>query len=229
VKDYLLFVDTETTGFPSDWTKAYATKNAWPHVVQVAWVLFKKDGTVIKSENHFLKAPKGSLKPASVAIHGITEAFLEKEGEDAWGPLKQLATDLKIYQPLVIGHYIRLDFHMLGVEFARAGINNPVAKLPTFCTMQALKPHLTNGEYRFQRLHEVYNRLFHTPLVGYHNAQVDVQATARVFFELVKMGEITEASIELYPQLVVPKSPGFFGSIRSRFSILGALSVFFSA
>jgi len=221
VKGYVLFVDTETTGFPADWRKSYQDDAQWPYTAQLAWVVYDAEGTYIKGENHFLQIPAGSMTAASQAIHGISPAFLEEQGEPPAKVLKRLAADLKIYQPLVVGHFVRLDFHMLGVDFARAGLPNPLTRLHTFCTMQALPPVRMGDELRFQRLPELYQRLFHEPMERAHDAWADAGATAKAFFELYRTGEIDDAAIDQFPQLTVPARR----TLRSRLILPLALIV----
>jgi DNA polymerase-3 subunit epsilon len=210
VEDYILFVDTETTGFPTDWRKAYSSDSSWPHTAQVAWVLYDKNGVYIKGENHYLRIPPNSMKASAMAIHGISQQYLNDKGEAPLEPLKRLASDLKIYKPLVVGHYVRLDFHMLGADFYRVGLANPLPKLHTFCTMQSLAPQQTGEELRYQRLGEVYQRLFLTTMERQHDAWIDANATAKVFFELLRRQEITQHTIEKYPQLSSPKKSSVF-------------------
>jgi DNA polymerase-3 subunit epsilon len=118
---------------------------------------------------------------------------------------------------------------MLGADFYRAGISNPLTKLQTFCTMLSLKPQFTDGQVRLQRLNEVYERLFSAKLDGYHNAWADANATAKVFFELQKRGEINDALIESYPQLSVPKSKNIFRRLGTRLGIASMISLMLNA
>jgi DNA polymerase-3 subunit epsilon len=118
---------------------------------------------------------------------------------------------------------------MLGADFYRAGVSNPLPNLHTFCTMLSLKPQFTDGQLRLQRLNEVFQRLFNAKLEGYHNAWADANATAKVFFELLKRGEITNEIIENYPQLTVPKSKNVFRRLSTRLGIASILSLFITS
>ncbi len=55
MSDYLLFIDTETSGLPKKWGLPYSAKNNWPFSVQIAWVIYTKEGQKVKQENHFIK------------------------------------------------------------------------------------------------------------------------------------------------------------------------------
>ena len=208
MQDYLLFVDTETTGLPTGWRRPYADDAAWPHLAQLAWVVYTRAGELVKTENHYLRVPAGTMQPAAQAIHGLSPEFLAAKGQ-ALGPvLAALAADLARYRPLVVGHFVQLDFHMLGVGFHRAGLPNPLPDLPTFCTMLPTGPlarQLGPPPGRaYLRLDELYEQLFHAPLSRHHDARADAQATARSFFELWRTGFLTEASLAQQAPLAVP-------------------------
>lgn len=195
MRDYILFIDTETTGIPTNWEAPYSDDQSWPHSVQVAWAIYTKEGQELKSENHYILEPDLEISEVSQKIHGITPEFLQANGEDRKHILSLLSRDLEQYQPLVVGHFMQLDYHMLGVGFHRANLPNPLHDLPTFCTMDATASfHLPPGK-RFLRLGELYERLFHKPLEEQHNAAVDARATAACFFKLLEQGDITEETI----------------------------------
>ncbi|UZR95465.1 3'-5' exonuclease [Chondrinema litorale] len=196
MNDYLLFVDTETSGLPKDWDKPYSDRDNWPFIVQIAWSIYTKDGKEVKYENHFIEDKDYEILEASREIHGITHEFLQKHGKDRGNVMKILLADLKKYQPLVVSHFIQLDFHMLSVGFYRAGLENPLLVLPKFCTMQLTYGFVHYNHHKFLRLGELYQRLFNSPLDNQHNALADAQAVAKCFFELKRKGDITDKVIQ---------------------------------
>lgn len=207
MRDYILFIDTETTGIPTNWEAPYADDQSWPHSVQIAWVLYTKEGQEVKSENHYVYEPNLKVSEASQKIHGITPEFLKANGEDRKHVLSLLSRDLEQYQPLVVGHFMQLDFHMLGAGFHRANLPNPLLDLPTFCTMDATASfHLPPGK-RFLRLGQLYERLFHKPLEEQHDAAADALATAACFFKLLKQGDITEETIQQQKRITPDQQP----------------------
>ena len=195
--DYLLFIDTEASGLPQDWNKPYSEKGNWPFCVQIAWVIFTKDGHEIKHENHFIKENDFKISASATKIHGITQSFLRENGQSRIEVIESLYHDLIKYQPLVIGHFMEFDYNMIGVDFYRTGIENPIKKEMTFCTMRATTHMVKNPVHKFFKLGELYEALFHTKLYHQHNALVDAKATAACFFELVKRGEVTDEIIAL--------------------------------
>ena len=195
--EYLLFLDTEASGLPKNWELPYSAQNNWPFCVQVAWILYKKDGQKLKQENHYIIEPDFEIEKSATKIHGITLSFLQKNGQSRKEVMKMLADDVIKYQPLVIGHFMLFDFHMIAVDFYRTGIENPVKSEMTFCTMVATTHLVKNPVKKFFKLGELYEALFGLPLNDQHNALVDAKATAECFFELVKRREITDQTIAL--------------------------------
>ena len=195
MREYLLFVDTETSGIPRDWSKPYSDQVNWPHIVQLAWVVHTRDGQLVKEENHYIQPSDYDLSPASGEVHGLTVDFLREHGESRHSVMRRLHRDLLQYQPLVVAHFMQLDYHMIGVGFHRTGLKNPLDQLPTFCTMRATGPLVRYQAQRFLRLGELHQRLFHEPMGQEHDALADAQATARCFFELTRQGTITEETV----------------------------------
>ncbi|AKD03933.1 3'-5' exonuclease [Pontibacter korlensis] len=195
MQEYILFIDTETTGIPLDWNAPYSDAQNWPYAVQIAWVLYTKDGKELKSENHYIFEPELKVSEASGRIHGLTREFLQANGKRRNQVLSILSNDLEQYKPLVVGHFMQLDYHMLGVGFHRASMPNPLPELSTFCTMNASANFFLGPHQRFLRLGELYERLFHKSLEQQHDAAVDARATAECFFKLMAQGDITEATI----------------------------------
>ena len=194
--DYLLFIDTETSGLPKDWGKAYSAKDNWPFCVQIAWSVYSKDGKNLKQENHYIKDDDFTISASSIKIHGITHSFLESNGESRSQVLKILFDDVIKYEPLVVGHFMEFDYKMLGADFYRIGIENPIKREMTFCTMVATTYMVKNPSLKFLRLGQLYEELFHTKLYNEHNASVDASATADCFFELVRRGKVDDDTIE---------------------------------
>lgn len=195
--DYLLFIDTEASRLPKNWDLPYSAKDNWPYCLQVSWVVFTKEGKEVKQENHYIKGGNVKIASSATKIHGLTKEFLDVNGEDRKEVMLLLHNDLKIYEPLVVGHFMEFDRHMVGADFYRTGIENLVKKENTFCTMLATTQFVKNPGLKFFRLGELYEALFHTTLQNQHDALVDAKATAECFFELVKRNEIDEELIAL--------------------------------
>lgn len=205
---YLLFLDTETTGLPRRWHRPYAEEWEWPCVAQLGWEVYTVEGQLVKTDHDYLPVPAGRMPAAAVAIHGLTEGFLQAEGQQPAAVLGRLLQDLRTFRPRVVGHFLQLDFHVLGAAFARENLSNPLPELPQFCTMQLpWPPAAGEGPARYLRLHELHERLFGAPLPKLHDALIDAQATARCFFELRRRGIITPEILSGQAALSPPRGP----------------------
>jgi DNA polymerase-3 subunit epsilon len=186
--EYLLFLDTETTGLPTRWDRPYSELQHWPRVVQLAWLVYDAAGKLIKTDQDYLQIPPDTMPASAVAIHGLTPEFLRAKGRPPVVVLRRLLRDLKTYRPRIVGHFLRLDFHVLGAALAQAGLANPLAELPQFCTMQLRLALPGSAPHRYLRLPELHKALFGTEPVQAHDAYADAAATARCFFELQQRG-----------------------------------------
>ncbi|MCW3105605.1 MAG: 3-5 exonuclease [Segetibacter sp.] len=205
MKDYLLFIDTEASGLPKNWNLPYDSVGNWPYCVQISWIIYTKDGREIKEENHYIKNNDFDIADSATKIHGITREFLNANGKCRKDILKLLTEDLLKYDSLIVGHFMQFDIHMLGADFFRAGMENPVKKECTFCTMLATTHLVKNPSVKFLRLEQLYKTLFNKTLENHHNAIVDAKATASCFFEMMKRREINEEIIEQQQKEVLKK------------------------
>jgi DNA polymerase-3 subunit epsilon len=195
MQDYLLFVDIESSGLPQDWEVPYSDEENWPHTVQVAWFVYTKDGQQVKSENHYIRPDGFEVKPSSIAVHHLTPEFLLAQGKSRREVLLLLQEELQRYRPMVIGHFMQFDYHVLSADFFREGLASPFENLPIFCTMIASSGLTHLPRKKHLRLGELYSHLFHRSLENQHNAVTDARATAESFFELRTRRVITEASM----------------------------------
>lgn len=204
--EYLLFVDTETTGLPEHWGVPY-THGQWPHVAQLAWQVYRADGRFVKEENHYLQVPAGTMRPSAVAIHGIAPAWLAAHGQPPAPVLRRLLDDLAQYQPRVVGYFLQLDFHVIGAALHRAGLPNPLPELPQFCVMRVSGRPDDGTHRRFRRLSELHELLLAQAMPRLHDAREDAAATARCFFELRRLGRIPPEVLTGQPPLRPPTGP----------------------
>jgi DNA polymerase-3 subunit epsilon len=190
LKDHFLFIDTEASGLPVKWHLPYDAPGNWPYAVQVSWIIYTKDGRKIREQNHYVSNDDFEISPAAIRIHGLTREFLRQNGKPRKQLLEILSGDLLAYDPLVIGHFMELDYRVIGADYFREGMPNPMEQLPCFCIMTASKHLQQNPQRKFLRLGDLYDLLFGHPLLSQHNAMADAAATADCFFELLNRKEI---------------------------------------
>lgn len=194
---YLLFIDTETSDKPEQWSKRHVKPDKWPYIVQIAWCIYDQAGTLIKKENLFINEADIVISPESEKIHGITKAKLESIGTNRKDVLSVLANDLETYKPIIIGHFVEFDLRMLKVAFERIHMENASDNLPSYCTMSTIR-HFDEIQkiYRHLRLEELYEHLFNKKLENQHDAYVDAEATAACYFKMKEDGLISKCDIE---------------------------------
>jgi DNA polymerase-3 subunit epsilon len=196
VQDHLLFIDTETSGLPKDWTQPYSNNANWPYAVQVSWIIYTRDGVELKREDHYIRDRDFDIEPDAFKVHGITREFLNDKGERRKYVMDLLYNDLIQYQPMVVGHYMELDYNITGVDFYRLNMANPMDNLPMYCTMLGSTHYTRNPQVDYLRLGQLYSVLFNKPLQNQHNALIDAKATAECFFEMHRNGGISDDAIE---------------------------------
>ncbi|TAL62011.1 MAG: 3'-5' exonuclease [Bacteroidetes bacterium] len=187
-----LFFDTETTGLPNNWNAPVLDTKNWPRMVQVAFLLYQSDGTLLESENYIIK-PDGFKIPLDVSrMHGITTERAINEGEEIATVLSKFQT-MTSKSTTLVAHNIEFDEKIVGCEFYRLTGRDPLSTKQKFCTMKnpsvinyCAIPPIRYGSYKWPKLPELHYKLFGTHFDEAHNASVDIQATARCFFELKK-------------------------------------------
>jgi DNA polymerase-3 subunit epsilon len=190
MSQYVLFIDTETSDVPGDLSKPYTLVCNWPFAVQMSWCIYNKAGKKIKSQSYLINSRDILVSVSSLKIHGITKQMLRDYGVSRKTVLQMLQNDVAQYKPLLVGHFLELDYHIIGVDAFREKIPNPLRGLITFCTMHATKHLVKNPRTTYLKLGCLYEQLFHQPFNNQHNAMNDAIATADCFFELVKQKEI---------------------------------------
>ncbi len=194
MKWMLLFLDTETTGLP----KYYATTETekWPRIVQLAWSLYDRDGNC-ESRNSFIIYPVDfTIPPDAARIHGITTVRAKAEGVSLHKVLPQFNTDVE-RASVIIAHNAAFDLPIIQTEFLRCRMETKLAEKEKFCTMKAPGivsyckiPNASGTRSKWPKLTELHLHLFETEFSGCHDAEADVEACAKCYFELRRRGVI---------------------------------------
>ncbi|WP_421877570.1 exonuclease domain-containing protein [Marinoscillum sp.] len=225
---HLLFLDTETSGIPDSLNAPVRELENWPFVLQLAWLVYTADGELVKQENHFIFEEEIYIESSSFKIHGITRESLKARGKDRRSVMKLLASDLRHYKPLIVGHFVEFDSKMVQVAFIRSGLKNIVPKYQHFCTMRATSEYTRFPNQSYPKLEELYQSLFGEQLTDTHNASSDAQATARCFFELLRKDELTTHRIrsqKLFFRIEQPKPKAGCGLPVLVFILIGLITL----
>ena len=190
-----LFIDTETTGLPKYYEyeegdePSYSNLKYWPHVVQVAFVIYDCNWNRI-SENSYIVYPDNySIPKSSTRIHRISNEEAMKKGvrrEELFSYLHNLLSKVEY----IIGHNVRFDINVLKCEIMRIKEIGKVAfKTKDFKIIDTMEigarvcrvPSLLFNGYKYPSLDELYKTLFLKDIKKQHNALADVRATVDCF------------------------------------------------
>ncbi len=187
-----LFFDTETTGLPRNWRAPVTDLDNWPRMVQLAFLLCDGKGNQLSSGDYLIKPEGFVIPPSAVQIHGISTGRAMLEGAPL-GQVLQLFYELVADAEVLVAHNISFDEKIVGSELIRAGMPNTLPSKRKICTMESTTDFCAiKGPYgnKWPKLSELYFRLFGTVFDEAHNAAVDMQATAKCFWELKRRGVI---------------------------------------
>ncbi len=202
---FLIF-DTETTGLPQRWDAPLDDFENWPRLIQLAWQTHDRHGELLEAKS-YLVIPDGFIIPrGSEKIHGISTERASKEGhpiEFILSEFKKAINDVHI----IVGHNIEFDNSIVGSELLRLGETNILPDKKSIdtkivSTNYCALPGGRGGNYKWPTLEELYHKLFNETFNAAHNASADVQATARCFFELIRLNLIDAVQLSIDKEIV---------------------------
>ena len=191
-KPYYLFFDTETSGLPTNLKAPITDFSNWPRLVQLAYLLYDSEGTMILSRETVIK-PNGFIIPKGASdVHGITTELALRNGKE----IKDVLSDFEdncLKSEYLVAHNINFDSKVMGSEFLRNTSKNPIKEdsIRYRCTMTESTDFCgIEGPYglKWPTLSELHIKLFGEDFEGAHDALADIEATARCFWELRKRG-----------------------------------------
>ena len=185
-----LFFDTETTGLPKNYKAPVTDLNNWPRLVQIAFLLYDYYGKKILGGDYIIKPDGFSIPIEASRIHGITTERANREGKSLSEVLNQFY-DLVEKADCIVAHNMQFDEKIVGAEFIRNNMHNNISAKSKICTMKSTSDFCgIKGPYgnKWPTLSELHNKLFGTGFEEAHNAAIDINATAKCFWELKRLG-----------------------------------------
>ena len=194
----VLFYDTETSGLPLFNEPREDPRQ--PHIVQLAALLIDPASRQVLSTLDVIVRPDGWEIPEDVAaVHGITT-----EKAAALGVPEPLALDMLMalheQAELRVAHNEPFDMRIVRIALKRytptdEGLPDAWKAAPAACTQRLSTPILQlpptdrmraagRTHYKSANLGEAYRYFFGEEFEGAHSALADVQACARVYFEI---------------------------------------------
>ena len=188
----ILIIDTETTGFPSNWNAKPDDTSVWPRIVTIAWIKIGPNGAIKNQNYKVIKTDGFSIPESASNIHGITNAIANTDGESLAEILSILEEDLKDCN-YIVAHNIEFDYPILLCEFKRLKIETKLKSLVQVCTMKLSTDYCkiqTSKGYKYPSLNELNIKLFGTKIAGLHNSKLDAEICLKCFKELFNLGVI---------------------------------------
>jgi len=187
VADFCVF-DSETSGLSRD-----------ACVVQLAIGFFAADGRVLGWYNKLWQLPEGvHMGSAARAVHGITHSRLSAEGVPAryeLGRVHHVFRRMKARRRRIVAHNASFDCRLLAQSARSHGFQGwDLSVADTLCTMQRSCARCKLVSRKTGKPKRPSNAELHTILTGapprgaLHDAQVDVQCTARSYVEGKRRG-----------------------------------------
>ena len=201
--NFIMVLDTETTGLPKKTNLHYTDVDNWPRLVSIAWRIYDRDGRLVKKKAFYVEPGEGVIsEPKALEKHGITHEYATEYGIDLGFVLNRFMVDC--YKcGHIVAHNAAYDRPVIYAECWRAGIVTQSSKW--ICTKEAsvelckipasekAKAMFPASKYKWPSLDELYMFLFDKPIPGreeYHGAAQDAAAAAECFWQLTKLGYI---------------------------------------
>ena len=187
---YLIF-DTETTGLPKRWNAPITDIDNWPRCIQIAWQLHDALGNCIEHQDYLIRPDGFNIPYDAEKIHGISTELASEQGL-ALAEVLELFNIALSKTTFVVGQNLGFDLNIMGCEFHRLQVASPLSELPVLdtCTEKTAKlckiPGGRGGRFKLPTLTELHQHLFGKAFSEAHNATADVEATSRIFLELLR-------------------------------------------
>ena len=200
---YLIF-DTETTGLPKRWDAPITDTDNWPRCIQIAWQLHDAMGNLIEHQDYLVRPDGFNIPFDAEQIHGISTELAEQQGIPLAEVLEKF-NDAMSRTKFIVGQNVGFDVNIMGAEFHRMGVENPLQELPVLdtCTEHTAElcqiPGGRGGKFKLPTLTELHEFLFKEAFAEAHNATADVEATTRCFLELVRLRQYTAEQLDVQP------------------------------
>ena len=203
----ILVFDTETTGLPTERNPAIIATHKWPYIVQLSYIIYDTENNIVLDYvDRIIKLPKGVLiSKESEAIHKISNDRCKIVGVDITEELIEFNKHL-LTVDVIVGHNIPFDKSMVMVECIRNKVLNNFTKnghkKTEYCTMKnsinlcKIEREYKNGDkyFKWPKLMELHEHLFHIIPEGLHNSMVDVLACLRCYIKMKFDMDLTQCS-----------------------------------
>jgi DNA polymerase III subunit epsilon len=190
---YLIIADIETSGLRKFRNPDPTALQNWPRIVQIAFQVFDFEDNEIERVSVIFKQSR-PLPPDSIAIHGITDEMCKERGVKP-GPVLEKLYQFSKQARFFVAHNVDFDHDVIEANMRRFEIAFDF-EMEKLCTMAAsrklrgFKPLNKLGQKKDANLGELHHHLFGFVPDNSHDAEADMLAASRCYFELKKRGLI---------------------------------------
>ena len=159
---------------------------------------------MIAHEDYLIRPDGFTIPFDSEQVHGISTALAEKQGIPLEEVLEKFHSALNQVE-YVVGHNVSFDRNIMGAEYLRSGLTDALAgkAVVDTCTEETASlcqlPGGRGGKFKLPTLSELYHFLFQESFEEAHNATADVEATSRVFLELLRQDQLHPDAFDNQP------------------------------
>lgn len=191
----VLVVDVETTGLLSRYDRNHERLDAYPHVLEIAWIVFTQDTWNVVGGEHAYLNTKQKVTSRITRYTGITSALLQKKGQDRKAVVERFFADVRKVD-VWVAHNAVFERIVLWAEATRLHIDpSPLDTVPSFCTMHVASSLLRLPQHAMPpmyALRDLHRRLLSPPNTKdddddtkkQHNARDDVLQTLDCYLVL---------------------------------------------
>lgn len=187
-----IVVDIETHAFKAEVKRM--------RLLQLAWQLFREDGSLINEANFYVRPDGWWVFDKAKGYHGVDTKTAEQKGMPLKAVLSTFVDDLMLADVWVGHGFDLIDLPVLTEELTEFGFEKAVKKMHggmhmfdtmVWCTdlMQLPRRDGVAG-FKHPRLGELFEWLcYPNKMVNAHDALADVQATSKCYWRLCQLAE----------------------------------------
>ena len=132
--------DTETTGLPKRWNAPITDTDNWPRCIQIAWQLHDEMGNLVEHQDYLVRPDGFNIPYDAEQIHGISTELAQEKGISLAEVLEKFNIAMSKTK-FIVGQNVGFDLNIMGAEFHRLQVENPLQELPVLdtCTEHTAK------------------------------------------------------------------------------------------
>lgn len=190
----IIIFDTETNGKIKDFNLPCEAVDNYPRLSQLSYEIYNDLNILVKRVNEFV-IPDGWTFPDEQFFRDHADINKNIElGKPVKEVLQEFIEDRQSCH-YIVAHNMMFDSHVMRAEMIRAGMEHLTFNQKKVCTMRSSTsyckiPKPSGKGLKYPKLQELHFKLFGSLFGGAHDSSDDVAATAKCFFELLRLGVV---------------------------------------